>query len=121
MSKHIITGPAAAALLGNPAAATAYETQLQNDRIWGGKEYSKITCIAVNAGGESVAVSVLGSIEGLTPEIVAQRVGKLDFPRVCFEDLTIEVKGAEYNRITYTGTASRAILYIPPSAAPGTK
>ena len=113
MANHILNEIAARAMLGEWAAITSYESNLKNDRFFGGQEYSRASCIAVNAGGESVTVIVPGTIAGLTPESVVQRVSKLDFPRVRFEGLTIEIKGGEYNRVTFTGIATKAELYTP--------
>lgn len=121
MAKHYITGPAAVALVGNPAAVTAYETNLQSDRVFSGRPYSRVACIAVNAGGENVTIDIPGSISGLTPELVAQKVSRLEFPRISFGGLTIEVKGAEFNRINYTGVAAKAEIFNPTPPTTTTK
>lgn len=118
--RHIFTGPLAEALVGTPSVVVGYETGLQSEKLYNDQPYSRLTCLAPHAGGETVTVTVPGSVPGLTPAEVAQRVATLDFVRAHFTGLTAEVRGGEFNRVTYTATADKAeVVTAPP--APGGK
>lgn len=116
--KHIFNETLSHALVGDPAVLVALESGLASEKIFGGQPFSRATCLSPNAGGETVTITIPGSIPGLAPAEVAQRVATLDFVRVKFSGLAVEVKGGEFNRVTYTGTAEKAEVVTAPS---GTK
>lgn len=114
MAKHTINNPLASTMLGDPAAVVSYTSGLTNDRKFNGNPYSEVVCLAPYLNGELVRVTVPGVIEGLTTEMAREACCHLSFVRVRFsDDLALEIKGAEFNRISYTATASRAVLVQP--------
>ena len=117
MSKHFFNASLSLALVGDPAVLVALEAGLVSDKLYGGQPYSRLTCLSPNAGGETVTITVPGVVPDITPAEVAQRVATLNFVRVKFIGLVCEIKGGEFNKVTFTGTAEKAEV-VPP-AAPG--
>lgn len=114
MAKHIIKGPGASSLIGDPAVVISYTTGLTSERKFNGAPYSEVVCLAPYLNGELVRVTVPGVVEGLTAEMAQEACCRLSFVRVRFStDLTLEVKGDSYNKVSYVGTASRAALVQP--------
>ncbi len=118
MAKHLYNEILSTALVGDPAVLVSLETGLVSEKMFSGQPYSRFTCVSPNAGGEPVYVTIPGATPGLNPAEVARRVASVDFIRVKFIGLTCEVKGDQYNKVTYTGTAAKAeVVTAPP--APG--
>lgn len=119
---HLITEPAATAALtgeiNGSAAITSYKTGIVNEKQFGGESFSQVSAIGVCLGGEVVTIKFPGEVAGLTAQQVQEAVRTLNFVRVRFTGLTIEVKGGEYNRVTYSGTAEKAEI-VPTSPATG--
>lgn len=116
MAKHYIREPIASAILGEAAAVTSYETGLSSERLFNGQQYSRIGCIAPHLDGERVVVTVPGTVQGLTEELVQEGTRRLTFARVKFAGLVLEVKGDSYNTVTYQGIAEQATLVQPGAA-----
>lgn len=117
MAKHTIRNPLASSMLGDPAVVVSYSTGLTSDKKFGGQSFSEVTCLAPYLNGEIVRVNVPGVVEGMTTEMVQEATCRLSFVRVKFSaDLVLEVKGREYNSVTYSGTADRAVLVQPGAA-----
>lgn len=119
MSKHNIYDPAATALVGDPAILVGLETGLTSDKLYSGQPFSRLSCLSPSAGGETVTLTVPGTIPGVTPAEVAQRVAALNFVRVRFTGLTCEVRGDSFNKVTYSGTAEKAEVVAAPSPTAG--
>lgn len=117
MARHIMNTPLSLALVGDPAVLVGLEAGLVSDKQYGGQPYSRLTCFLTNVGGETATITVPGVISGISPAEVAQRVAALDFPRVRLSGLTCEVKGGEYNKIIFTGTAEKAEIVTPTAPA----
>ena len=115
--KHYFNSVLSLALVGDPAILVALETGLVSDKVYGGLPHSRATCLSQNAGGETISIVFPGAIANLSPGEVAQRVATLDFVRVRFTGLICEVKGGEYNRVTYTGAAEKAEVVTTPPAS----
>lgn len=114
MAKHIIATPLASTMLGDPAVVVSCNTGLTSEKKFGGQPFSEVVCLAPHLNGELVRVTVPGMVEGLTTEMVQDACCRLSFVRVRFSnDLALEIKGDSYNKVTYTGTASRAVLVQP--------
>lgn len=114
MAKHTINNPLASTMLGDPAVVISYTAGLVSERKFNGNPYSEVVCLAPYLNGELVRVTVPGVVEGLTTEMAQEACCRLTFARVKFSaDLALEIKGAEFNRVTYTATASRAVLVQP--------
>lgn len=113
MAKHFINNPLASTMLGDPAVILSYATGLTSDHKYAGQPYSEVVCLAPYLNGAQVRVSVPGIIEGLTVEMVQEATCRLAFVRVKFFGLVLEVKGGEYNAVTFVGTADRAVLVQP--------
>lgn len=113
MPKHYIREPIASDIMGEAVPVTAYESGLTSERLYGGRPYSRVGCIAPNLDGERVVITVPGSVQGLTPELVQEATRRLAFVRVKFSGLKLEIKGNSYNSVTYQGTADSAILVQP--------
>lgn len=115
---HLITEPAATAALtgeiNGSAAITSYKTGIVNEKQFGGASFSQVSSIGICLDGEVVTIRFPGAIDGLTPQQVQNAIRTLNFVRVKFTGLTIEVKGGDYNRVTYTGTAEKAELVTAP-------
>lgn len=117
LAKHTIRNPLASTMLGDPAVVVSYATGLTSDKKFGGQPYSEVTCLAPYLNGEIVRVNVPGVVEGMTTEMVQDATCRLSFLRVKFSaDLVLEVKGREFNSVTYEGTAQRAALVQPGAA-----
>lgn len=121
MSKHYFNAQLSLALVGDPAALVGLEPGLVSDKLYGGQPYSRLTCFLTNVGGDTATITIPGVIAGITPAEVAQRVASLDFPRVRLSGLTCEVKGGEYNKVTFTGTAEKAEIVTSAAPAPAAK
>lgn len=120
--KHFIYEPAASAILGlDGAPITGFETGLTSEKIFDGQQFSRLTVMATATNGETATISVRGVVDGLTTQRVQEAVRTLNFLRVKFTGLTLEAKGAEFNRVTYTGTAEKAEVVTLPAPAPGAK
>lgn len=113
MAKHFIRDPMASNLLGTPAVVTGYITGLTSDTKFNGNPYSEVACLAPYMNGELVRVNIPGVVEGLTSEMVQEACCRLTFVRVKFTGLVLEIKGEQFNRVTYVGTADRAALVQP--------
>lgn len=116
---HYITEPAAtAALTGDPnggsAVITNYKTGLISEKQFNSLPFSQVSSLGMCLDGEPVTIRIPGEIEGLTPQQVQAAVRTLSFVRVRFTGLTLEVKGGEYNRVVYSGTAEKAEIVAPP-------
>ena len=111
--KHYIKDPMATTMLGDPAIALSYVTGQTSDKKYGGKPYSIVACLAPHLDGERVLVELPGVIPGLTEEMVQEATRRLSFVRVKFSGLVLEVKGGEYNAVTYVGTADHAVVIQP--------
>lgn len=116
---HTINDPAATAALtgeitGGSAVITSYRTGLTNEKQFGGLTFSQVSSIGVCLGGEVVTIKFPGEIAGLTAQQVQEAVRTLNFVRVRFTGLTIEIRGAEFNRVSYVGTAEKAEIVTPP-------
>ena len=123
---HPITEPAASVVLtgavDNPGAAVVgLQTGCTSDYIFDGRPHSKISVIATCADGERVTVAVPGTVDGLTPQQVQNAVRTLNFIRIKFTGLVLDVKGNDHNKINYTGTADKAEIVTPAAPAPGAK
>lgn len=119
--RHLIYEPAASAILGlDGAPVTSIESGLASEKMFDNQPFSRITVMATNTNGEIATISVRGTVEGLTTERVQAAVRTLNFLRVKFSGLTLEPKAAEFNRLTYTGTAEKAEI-VPAAPAPGAK
>lgn len=118
--KHCFNTPLSLALVGDPAVLVGLEAGLVSEKLYGGQPYSRLTCFLTNVGGDTATITIPGVIPGITPAEVAQRVASLDFPRVRLSGLTCEVKGGEYNKVTFTGTAEKAEIVTLAAPAPGT-
>lgn len=117
--KHYIYDPASGLILGESGApVTGYEPGLTSERQFDGKPFSRLTVMATSTNGELATISIPGGVEGLTPQQVQSAVRTLNFIRVKFTGLTLEIKGGEYNKVTYTGTAERAEV-VPAAPIPG--
>lgn len=114
--KHFFSPVLSLALVGDPAVLVGLEANLTSDKLFNGQPFNRLTCLSPNAGGETVSINAPGTIPGITPAEVAQRVAALDFVRVKFTGLTVEVKGGEYNKVTYVGTAERAEIVTAPGS-----
>lgn len=110
MAKHTINNPLASTMLGDPAVVISYTAGLTSERKFNGNPYSEVVCLAPYLNGEIVRVTVPGVVEGITTEMVHDACCRLSFVRVRFSDLTLEIKGDSYNKVSYTATASRAVL-----------
>ena len=120
--KHYIYDPAASTILGlDGAPITGYETGLTSEKVFDNQTFSRLTVMATNTNGELAAVAVRGSVDGLTPQRVQEAVRTLNFIRVKFVGLTLEVKGDNYNKVTWSGTADKAEIVTPAAPAPSTK
>lgn len=114
MAKHTINNPLASTMLGDPAVVISYTAGLTSERKFNGNPYSEVVCLAPHLNGELVRVTVPGMVEGLTTEMVQDACCRLSFVRVRFSnDLALEVKGDSYNKVSFVGTASRAVLVQP--------
>lgn len=114
MAKHIINNPLASTMLGDPAVVISYSPGLTSDSKFSGHPYSEVVCLAPLLNGDIVRVTVPGMVEGLTTDMVQDACCRLSFIRVRFSnDLALEIKGGEFNRVTYIATASRAALVQP--------
>lgn len=120
--RHYIFQPAASAILGpDGAPITSYETGLTSERMFENQPFSRLTVMATNTNGELAAISVRGTIEGLTTQRVQEAVRTLNFLRVKFIGLTLEVKGDSFNKVSYTGTAEKAEVVTSAALATGAK
>lgn len=118
MSKHLYNEALSVALVGEPAVLVGLEAGLTSEKQFNGQPFSRLTCLSPNAGGETVTITVPGTIPGVTPAEVAQRVATLNFVRVKFTGLTCEVRGDSFNKVSYTGTAEKAeVVTTPPGPA----
>ena len=120
---HTITDPAASAALtgeanGGSAIITSYKTGLTSDKQYNGQPFSQVASLGMCLDGESVTIRFPGSIEGLTPQQVQAAVRTLNFIRVKFTGLSLDVKGDKFNKVTYTGTAER-VEVVPAAPIPG--
>lgn len=115
MAKHFIREPVASAILGGEAPVVNYDTGLTSDRLFGGQPYSRLGCIAPYLDGENVIVTIPGTVQGLTPELVQESTRRLSFVRVKFSDLVLEIRGDAYNSVSYSGTARSAVQVQPGS------
>ena len=113
MAKHFIKGSMAAAMLGDPAVVLSYATGLTSKNLFAGQAYSQIACLAPYLDGERILVNIPGVVQGITSEMVQEATQRLAFVRVRFAGLVLEIKGGEYNRVMYVGTADRAVLVQP--------
>ena len=116
MAKHYINGPMAVAMLGDPAVVVSYATGLTSKNLFAGQTYSQVACLAPHLDGERVLVNVPGVVQGITAEMVQEATQRLAFVRVKFTGLVLEIKGGDFNRVTYVGTADRAVLVQPGTA-----
>lgn len=114
MSKHIIHNPMASTMLGDPAVVISYTSGLTSERKFNGKPYSEVVCLAPYLNGELVRVTIPGVVEGLTTEMAQDACCRLSFVRVRFSnDLSLEIKGDSFNKVSYAATAGRAALVQP--------
>lgn len=113
MAKHFISEPMSTAMLSDPAVVLNYTTGQTSEWRFGGKPYSTVVCLAPYLGGERVQVLVPGSVQGLTEEMAREGLLRLSFVRVKFTGLVLEIKGGEYNNVSYQGVADRATLVQP--------
>ena len=93
---HLITEPAASAALtgeinGGSAIITSYKTDLTSDKQFNGQPFSQMSSLGVCLDGEPVTIKIPGRIEGPTPQQVQAAVRTLNFIRVKFTGLTLEV------------------------------
>lgn len=110
---HYISEPAASVMLSGSiddagAATVGYQTGCRNENIFGGQEHTKVSVMALCAEGDKATIAVKEPIANLTPQMVQNTVRTLNFIRVRFTGLVLEVKGDSYNKISWTGTAERA-------------
>lgn len=113
MAKHLINGPMAVAMLGDPAIVLSLSTGLTSKAKFAGQPYSQIACLAPHLDGERVLIDVPGMVQGITSEMVQEATLRLSFVRVKFTGLVLEIKGGDFNSVTYQGTADRATLVQP--------
>ena len=114
MAKHIIRNPMASAMLGDPAVVISYTSGLTSERRFNGNPYSEIVCLAPHLNGELVRVTVPGVVEGLTTEMAQEACCRLSFVRVKFSnDLALELRAENFNKLSYIATAGRAVLVQP--------
>lgn len=113
MPKHYVKEPMSTTLLGDPAIATSYTPGQTSEKKYNGKPFSTIACLAPHLDGERVLVEIPGSVPGLTEEMVRDGLLRLSFVRVKFSGLVLEIKGGDFNSVTYVGTAERAVLVQP--------
>lgn len=105
---HHIYEPASTALVGDPTPIASYETGKQNEKLFDGQPFSRIVCIASSTDSEQVEIAVRGAIQGLTPQQVQEAARKLVFVRVKLSGVTLSVRGDQFNKVTYSGTAEKA-------------
>lgn len=119
--RHYMHEPAASVFLGQDGApVTGYEDGLTSDKLFDGKSFCRMNVMALCSDGETVSVSVPGTVDGLTPQLVQTALRNLSFVRVKFTGLTLEVKGDSYNKVNWKGTAEKAeVVKVAP--VPGSK
>lgn len=120
---HPITEPAASVILTGSvdnvgAALVGYQTGCTSDYLFEGRPHSKLSVIATCADGERVTIAVPGSVDGLSPQQVQNAVRMLNFVKIKFTGLVLDVKGGEHNRVSYGGTAEKAEI-VTSASAPG--
>lgn len=110
----------AQAFLGTPAVISQVEPMKRRRPKDGPETVSDDIGVMVRADGCVLAQISLpsGSLGGLTQADVTERNLALDFIKVKLDGLVLEVRGGEFNKVEYRGTAT-GITILNPTPAPG--
>ena len=111
--KHEYTGQMAQAFLGTPAVISQVEPMKR-------RRPKDDIGVMVRADGCVLAQISLpsGALGGLTQADVTERNLALDFIKAKLDGLVLEVRGGEFNKVEYRGTAT-GITILNPTPAPG--
>ena len=118
--KHEYTGQMAQAFLGTPAVISQVEPMKRRRPKDVPETVSDDIGVMVRADGCVLAQISLpsGALGGLTQADVTERNLALDFIKAKLDGLVLEVRGGEFNKVEYRGTAT-GITILNPTPAPG--